>query len=325
MNKPFKTYRQQISILRNRNLTVDGSKAMRALSTAGYYNIINGYKDIFLDVQASKSIGEDYYKPGTTFEQIYSLYLFDSNMRNILMKNLLAVETTVKTKTAYYFSEAYRSEFAYLNINNFDASHARDVTKLISKLSNVINNNTSNNNSSNGQINHYINNHKNVPLWVLSQKMTFGEIKHFIYCMKTGLKNKFCEEILQDYNRAYKHRIHISPAVISDIMLMLDLLNDFRNVCAHGERLYNFVFKQGKNIPGITSHFYSPQNISFASKLFDCVLISGLFTPKKEYYTLLKLISREINSLEKILTQNQFNVVLMNMGFPKDWKEKLKL
>ncbi len=324
MNKPFKTYRQQIVILRKRNLTVDGSKAMRALSTAGYYNIINGYKDIFLDTKASKSIGDDYYKSGTTFEQIYSLYLFDSNMRNILMKNLLSVETTVKTKTAYYFSEAYRGEFAYLNINNFDDSHARAVTTLISKLSNVINNNTSNN-SSNGQINHYINNHKNVPLWVLSQKMTFGEIKHFIYCMKKDLKEKFCNDIIHDYNRAYKYHIHISPAVVSDIMLMLDLLNEFRNVCAHGERLYNFVFKKGKNIPGITSHFYSPQNIRFASKLFDCILISALFTSKKEYNILLKRISREIESLKKLLAPNQFNVVLMNMGFPKDWDKKLKL
>ena len=108
-------------------------------------------------------------------------------------------------------------------------------------------------------------------------------------------------------------------------MLMLDLLNEFRNVCAHGERLYNFVFKKGKNIPGITSHFYSPHNIRFASKLFDCILISGLFTSKKEYNMLLKRVSHEIELLEKLLAPNQFNVVLMNMGFPKDWEEKLKL
>lgn len=48
MNKPFKTYRQQIAILRSRNLIVDGYKAMRALSTAGYYNIINGLTRYFL-------------------------------------------------------------------------------------------------------------------------------------------------------------------------------------------------------------------------------------------------------------------------------------
>ena len=324
MNKPFKTYRQQIAILRNRNLTVNGSKAMRALSTAGYYNIINGYKDIFLDIQASKSIGEDYYKSGTSFDQIYSLYLFDSNMRNILMKNLLMVETTVKTKSTYYFSGTYNDEFAYLNINNFNASNAQSVTKLISKLSNVINNNTSNS-SPNGQINHYINKHKNVPLWVLSQKMTFGEIKHFIYCLNTDIKNRFCEDILHDYNRAHKFRLQVTATTIPDMMLMLDLLNAFRNICAHGERLYNFVFKKGKNIPGITSHFYSPQNIHFSSKLFDCILIIGLFIPKNAYNDMIKQISQEINSLNKLLSQGQFNVVLMNMGFPKDWKEKLVL
>ena len=48
MSKPFKTYRQQLNILRSRNLIIDnGSKAIDILKKEGYYNIINGYKEIF--------------------------------------------------------------------------------------------------------------------------------------------------------------------------------------------------------------------------------------------------------------------------------------
>ena len=48
--KPFKTYNQQLKILRDRNLIIkNGSKAISILKRDNYYNIINGYKDIFLE------------------------------------------------------------------------------------------------------------------------------------------------------------------------------------------------------------------------------------------------------------------------------------
>jgi hypothetical protein len=47
--KPFQTHIQQLRILRGRGLTVNnGSYAMRILENEGYYNVINGYKDLFL-------------------------------------------------------------------------------------------------------------------------------------------------------------------------------------------------------------------------------------------------------------------------------------
>ena len=48
MSKVYKTYRQLVRILRKRNLQVkDGSKAIRILEKENYYNVINGYKDLF--------------------------------------------------------------------------------------------------------------------------------------------------------------------------------------------------------------------------------------------------------------------------------------
>lgn len=48
--KPFKTYNQQLKILRSRNIDIpDGSKTIKILKREGYYNIVNGYKEIFLD------------------------------------------------------------------------------------------------------------------------------------------------------------------------------------------------------------------------------------------------------------------------------------
>jgi len=59
MTKPFKTYKEQIAILKKRNLKIeDEAKAEDILSKINYYNIINGYKYIFLKRDLNGSLVE---------------------------------------------------------------------------------------------------------------------------------------------------------------------------------------------------------------------------------------------------------------------------
>lgn len=170
--KPFKTYNSQLKILRDRNITIkDGSKVKKILKNENYYNIINGYKNIFLDDVMTKERGDDYYKDNVDFFNIYALYTFDRNMRNILMKYLLIIENSIKTKIAYFFSEKYqKEEFPYLNVNNFNDDDLQRNTKVISILSSVIHDNISTSKGKNTSLLHYISNHKSLPLWVLIKK-----------------------------------------------------------------------------------------------------------------------------------------------------------
>lgn len=47
--KEYKTYNQQLKILRERGLSVPtNGKPKRFLEQENYYNVINGYKDLFL-------------------------------------------------------------------------------------------------------------------------------------------------------------------------------------------------------------------------------------------------------------------------------------
>ena len=52
--KEYKTFNQQMIILRSRGMTVpsDG-KPKRFLEQENYYNVINGYKDLFLKRDAN--------------------------------------------------------------------------------------------------------------------------------------------------------------------------------------------------------------------------------------------------------------------------------
>ena len=52
MDIPATTIQEQLSILRNRNVKLDASSA-GILLQYGYYNLINGYKDAFIDKKQS--------------------------------------------------------------------------------------------------------------------------------------------------------------------------------------------------------------------------------------------------------------------------------
>lgn len=264
-SKPFKTYRQQLKILRSRNLTIhDGGKATMVLKREGYYNIINGYKDIFLDEVLSKQAGEDRYKDDTTFEHIYALYTFDRAMKSALIASILKVETFLKTQISYFFSEAYSQNFSYLDINNFDSSNPQKVTRLIAKVSNVITNN-----SQSGQVYHYLDKYKELPLWVLSKKMTLGETYHFFDALNQSIKDKIVAEFISVFEHEYHTSVSTNDIQLSPMLSeMFRFVNQFRNICAHDDRLFNTVIKNGSKVPKIVL-FHKTQPPVFKSRLFD--------------------------------------------------------
>lgn len=89
IDKTYRTVAQLIDILRSRGMVIeDGAPhdtAMRILETENYYNIVNGYKDLFLSPASAPS--QEHYRNGTTFEELYALYQFDRDIR-IFISNI---------------------------------------------------------------------------------------------------------------------------------------------------------------------------------------------------------------------------------------------
>ncbi|MEQ2944354.1 hypothetical protein [Anaerostipes hadrus] len=79
--KEYKTFNQQLTILRNRGLIVptDG-KPKRFLEQENYYNVINGYKDLFLLKDThGKPVEPETYLSNAHFNELKTLL-------NILMR-----------------------------------------------------------------------------------------------------------------------------------------------------------------------------------------------------------------------------------------------
>lgn len=327
MAKPFQTHNQQLKMLRNRNILIsNGSKAKAILIRENYYQLINGYKHIFLDLVESKKRQDDYYKNGTTFEQIYALYEFDRNLRNILMKYILMTENSIKSKIAYQFSSEHPKEaFSYFNINNYRDTDHQKTTSLIAELSSVTKKNTDSLTKS-GPFYHYFNEHKELPLWVLITKLTLGQTCSLLYNLKESTQIEILKAVLYEFknnsNIAASKIIHQN--YLKDFMSAINCIKAFRNVCAHEDRLYDYYAKNKNGRPIQTSFFYiSIATPAFQGGIFDIILLLRLFLTKRDYKQLLRRLFDELNNLETALPSSLFSEVTRKMKLPKNWTSEL--
>lgn len=87
MHKPFMTVSDQVELLSRRGLKTD-SRTAWVLEREGYYSVINGYKGPFLDTKQTQEAGDDRYRDGTSFNDVYTLYIFDRNLRFLLFRKI---------------------------------------------------------------------------------------------------------------------------------------------------------------------------------------------------------------------------------------------
>ena len=117
--KQFLTFSKQVDYLKNQKgiTIINDSFAEDILQRIGYFTLIGGYKELFRIPFTKK------YKPGTSFDEIVTLYQFDSELRELFLKYLLQIERHIGNLIAYYFIEKYGiSQTEYMNPNNYNNS-----------------------------------------------------------------------------------------------------------------------------------------------------------------------------------------------------------
>ena len=325
MSKPFQTHNQQLKILRSRNLIIkNGSKAKSILIRENYYQLINGYKKIFLDPVETKKRKDDYFKSGTTFEQIYALYEFDRNIRHILLKYMLICENSLKAKIAYHFSSEHVKEpFPYLNINNFQNNSFEKSSSLIALLSDVTKNNTDSKNKK-GPFYHYFHNHKELPLWVLVTKLSLGQTCNLFYNLPPHIQSSIINSIKKEFkHNSTQYCDFTNSNYIDDFGRVSNTIKAFRNMCAHEGKIYDYIATNKNGKPIRTTFFYLATSPAFQGNVYSLILLLRFFLSRKQYISIVRLVLSEVTALQEELPSSIFSEVVKSMGFPKDWKESL--
>ena len=311
--KVYKSYRQQLNILRSRGMVIDkgsqGSRVMKILEHENYYNVINGYKEFFLASQATQT-ADEVYKTGTTFDEVYALYNFDREVRSIYLKYLLKIENAFKAIISHEFSAKYGHD-NYLKVENFATTNENKISSAVKLIGDIQQEIARQMNKHHRVVTHYMTEHGYIPLWVLVNVLTFGKIENFYKCMKPIDKTTIA--------RQFK----LQPDELAKFMHMLALA---RNKCAHDERFFDIRFKERihtksiKNFSALGivrapdgSYTYGT-NDSYAIAIMFALLLSK--SDLKEFVTLMK---NAFNRLTKQLATIPASDIMEQMGYHSNW------
>ena len=303
-DKQFKNLDEQIEIFKYKGLVVENEEYAKNVLLRENYFFLTGYRHMLMQKNNPKN-----YIKGATFEELYSIFLFDRQFRNLIFKNLLIVENNAKSIFSYQLSKKYGyKENDYLKPANFDMSpeKSRQVNDLIKKMKRQIRVNGYQHSATM----HYLNNYGYIPLWVLVKVLSFGIISEFY----TILKKEDKISISQIYN-----------IDVNELSNYFSILANYRNVCAHEDILYenktqrsinNTVYHILLNIPKENGEYVKGKN-----DLFALIIILRQILSSDDVKNLILELGKIIDNLELNLHSISIDVVLERMGFPLNWKD----
>ena len=297
--KIFRDTRMQIGILKSRGVIIKNKRiAKQLIRNTNYYNLINGYKEPFLQSNTSY---EKYFS-GTTFEEIYALYEFDRKLRIITLEYILEIEKQVKSLIACCFSKVHGHK-NYLKLENFDTLGQKkygQVCNLLSSLYKKISLNIDKDLS----VSHYVSGKNYIPLWVLVNTLSMGDISKFYSNMVQRERN--------DVARRLKWGVKEHQ-----LASCLFFLSTIRNRCAHDERLYSYLSYVNLCNNKYFHYFHKTSN---TNSYFAVMVAFKMLLSTQRYQTYHKQIESLFNELSSQLSTISIKKIRGKMGIPDNWR-----
>lgn len=308
MQKVFKTIDEQVEILKNKGLIIDDDTKVAEILIRENYFFLSGYRHLFLKNERSND-----YREGTTFRELYALFNFDRQLRNIIFKNILIIENNIKSIMSYALSKKYGiREKDYLRASNFNNSkeRIRQVNDLLRKIKRQI----KINGSQHSATTHYIYNYGYIPLWVSVKVISFGIICELYSILK------------------YDDQKEISKMFgieINELLSYFPILSNYRNLCAHEDILYDH--RTASMIPNSKYHelFNIEQEdneyVQGKNDLFALLIILKQMLLPDDFRLMMKEIDYEKDILSGKLETIDIKAVLDKMGIPENYTELIDM
>ncbi len=308
MVKSFKTLDEQIEILKDKGLVIEDEALTKEILLRESYFFISGYRHVFLISPSQRN-----YLPNTSFRELYGMFNFDRQIRNIIFKNLLIIENNIKSIFAYQIAKKYGyKESDYMNPKNFDSDpeKSNQINDLLRKMKRQVRVNGSQHTATS----HYIANYGYIPPWVVVKVLSFGIVSE----LYTVLKKEDQEDIASIYGIS-----------VDNLLTYLPILANYRNLCAHEDILYNH--KTQRQIED--TKFHAMLNIPMSDgeyiygkdDLFALIIIMKRMLREEEFTLLINELDYEISILEGKLKVINIEKVLNKMGIPLNYGDVSKL
>lgn len=354
----------------------NSSEQKKILEKYNYYNLINGYKDPFLYAGASVvekyktgtklSELEALLKFDTNLRLLFlrEILKIEEKIKNQIVQSFYyyhlhkeVSNTEIERLNLHRDSEYLRRKYYDLtpfytvhNNNEFGIvstivshSHPRLQCTSIDRQSTYDNYITTvyrtlaqQRKNKNNSIKSYLEQHGYMPMWILMNVLTFGNVSHLFTLQKKDVQIDIVKSL----------GLNSTPIIPDELSIIntsrvLQILSIYRNICAHNERFYTTKVKVpiddnymnfGRKLP----HTVDPArhrrlNTSQKNKrmnarqgVYVLIFIISLFMDKKELHKFIVEIKNEFQELDSMLNTISINEIERFMGLNFDWYDLIK-
>ena len=220
--KPSLTIDEQITQLKSRGMQFeDEAQAKYYLENLNYYRLSAYWLSFEKDEKHT-------FYDGTSFERVLELYIFDRELRLLMLDAIERIEVSVRSHFAYELSQKYGAH-PHLQAELFKPLHR--YNKVVEKLKSEAGRNKE------PFVKHFKNKYSEAlpPIWASVELMTLGQVSNWFGMIK----------LRQDKQSIAKY-YGLDEKVLSSFLHHLTII---RNICAHHSVLFSSTLTVEFTIP----------------------------------------------------------------------------
>lgn len=286
MEKPFLTYEEQLSLLEKRGIKIkDRERALLKIKNINYYKIkefAEPFKKVEIIEENGIQIKKETYEC-ISFEGIITRFYTDKNLRIYLLDAIEKVELSIKTKLGYLLGKYY-GENGYLEFKNwcnkdkYCQYYIRDQEKqFIRRINEYI---LERDNAFIKEILKDSNSSKKIPIWLIMEILTFGDIVKIYELMSNKLRKELSAEYDLEANTLEKY---------------LKNLKLVRNFSAHNKKIIDLKLITCPPLRKEWEDYLEPNIKGLAITIFILKQLINKINPKYGFGNIHKTLSKYIS------------------------------
>lgn len=287
-SKPPTTRIEQLQLLKQRGMTIaDDQQALHWLAHVNYYRM----RAYWLPFESDRKTHRFF--PGTDMQVVIDLYVFDRELRLLVLDAIERLEVSIRAHWAYQMAHAHGPH------GHLDSALARNTVfwqKNLDQLQKEVQR------SEEPFIQHFGQAYAEplAPVWVCCEVMSLGLLSRWYGNLKSAQTRRL---IAGSYG--------LDEAVLESWLHHLTYL---RNICAHHSRLWNreltIVPMLPRSKPAVLRGQMQPANRRIYNALLMLKYLMDVIAPGHRWHARLK----------NLIASHSVNTAAM--GFPADWVER---
>lgn len=288
--KQFKSFEDQADLLIGKGMAANRDGLIEHLRDAGYYRL-SGYWNIYKNRATRRFVD------GTSFDQVWKIYVFDRQFRLIVLDAVERVEVYIRTQLANSLA-GMAGPFGFLSNSNLPRMSPDQYQSFISRCRNAYRRSREPFALHFGE--KYGDAHQLPPYWMLVNLMDFG----MAVSLYKGAPPKVRKQIAEG--------LGVTARVLDSWLVTI---NTIRNICAHHGRLWNRTIGTPPMIPKLEKdpRWHEPVEIS-GKKIFGSLTVLSYLLSRIAPDSSWR--SRLLNEVARLSEEERGR-----MGFVPDWYE----